>query len=75
MKSGRTSSRGAADPKPRHGYEDGITRSMRANGIPLTRERFLALAYPDLHLKPGEKLDPELEGELPEWVRRQARKR
>ncbi len=39
---------------------------MKKNGIPVTRENYLAFAY--LGYPPEEPLDPELEAELPEEI-------
>ena len=52
--------------KPQAG-SDPILCFMQTHKIPLTREAYLGMAYPD-H-KPGALLPPELEAELPEQLR------
>lgn len=44
-----------------------ILEQMKLDGVPLTREGYLALALPDED--PDEPLDPELEAQLPRQFR------
>ena len=46
---------------------DGIVQFLRENGIPVTREAYLTVAY--LGNPPAEPLDGELESELPSYLR------
>jgi hypothetical protein len=49
---------------------DGIIQLLRENGIPLTRNNYLAIAY--LGNPPAESLDGEIEAELPWFLQKDA---
>lgn len=55
------------DPPQRSGRGDPVLNHMVRRGLPLTREVYLELAFPDGAPDP---MPPELEGELPEEFQR-----